>query len=89
MLYFSVCVTHEFFCAFCNLIGGNQKSDPAQNPYSSYTRPFPSRSVAQLKGKGLSHQTTLSFTGGYFVPSMALLQKFMSMSRDNGCFGLG
>ena len=50
--YISAYASHEFFCVFCNLIGGTQKSDLAQNPNSSYTRPFPSHGVAQSRERG-------------------------------------
>ena len=51
--YVSAYASHtSFFCAFCNLIGGTRKSDPAQNPNSSYTRPFSSHGVVQSRERG-------------------------------------
>ena len=52
------------FCTFCDLIGGSRKSDPAQKPYSSYTRPFSSCGCT-IEGKRLAHQTAVCLTGGH------------------------
>ena len=50
--FVSAYASHMSFLRICNLIGGTRKSDPAQNPNSSYTRPFSSRGVAQLRERG-------------------------------------
>ena len=51
---------------FCNLIGGTQKSDPAQNPNSSFTRPFSSRSVTQSRERGWLAKLATLFNVSHF-----------------------
>ena len=63
---------------FCNMIGGTRKSDPAQNPDSSFTRPFSSGGVAQSTERGwltklaTFHDVSLfSLLVGYCDPPVA------------------
>lgn len=51
--------------AFCHLIGGAQKSDPTQNHYSSYAKPFSSHGIVQSRGRDWHTRLAESESGTY------------------------
>ena len=59
--YLSAYASHtSFFCAFCNLIGGTQKSDPVQNRIAVIPDLFLTW-CCTIEGKGLPRQTNLAY----------------------------